>query len=418
MITRIEALGFKCFHYTSQPVKAFQILVGPNASGKSAFLDILSFLSDILNHGPEKALEMRSNTMNFKDLVWNGKGSAFELAVEASMPDDIRNSLQDYGFIRYEISMGLTDEGRPCILKEQVLLLERNTEGPERSYDLFPAPPDPPRSIFYKKRQRGTRLVVSKVLNGNDNFYSETYRAKGKGWAPSIRLGPQRSALANLPAEEDKFPASTWLKELLASGVHRFVLNSEAMRKPAPYSRGKTFRTDGSNLPWVIKDLIEKSSERFLDWLNHIRTALPEIEALSVTVRPEDSHAYLKVRYSSGLEVPSWGLSDGTLRFLALTLPAYIPKLQGVFLIEEPENGVHPAVMQSIYDSLNSIYEAQVFVATHSPVFLGLAGPVDIMCFARTGEGIDIVRGDQHPILKDWQREVPLSTLFAGGLLG
>jgi predicted ATPase len=33
MITRIEALGYRCLRYISQPLGPFHVLVGPNASG-------------------------------------------------------------------------------------------------------------------------------------------------------------------------------------------------------------------------------------------------------------------------------------------------------------------------------------------------------------------------------------------------
>ena len=43
-VTRIEALGFRSLRYVSQRLGPFHVLVGPNASGKSAFLDVLAFL--------------------------------------------------------------------------------------------------------------------------------------------------------------------------------------------------------------------------------------------------------------------------------------------------------------------------------------------------------------------------------------
>ncbi|MBM3458279.1 MAG: DUF2813 domain-containing protein [Armatimonadetes bacterium] len=39
MIRKIEARGYRCLRYVSQPLEAFQLLVGANASGKSTFLD-------------------------------------------------------------------------------------------------------------------------------------------------------------------------------------------------------------------------------------------------------------------------------------------------------------------------------------------------------------------------------------------
>jgi len=48
MIARIEALNYKCLRYVSQGLQRFQILVGPNASGKSTLLDVPAFLQDLL----------------------------------------------------------------------------------------------------------------------------------------------------------------------------------------------------------------------------------------------------------------------------------------------------------------------------------------------------------------------------------
>ena len=73
MITQIEALNYRCLRYISQPLGSFHILVGPNASGKTKFLDVISFLSQLILDGVEKATHERVN--NFRDLLWNGTGT-------------------------------------------------------------------------------------------------------------------------------------------------------------------------------------------------------------------------------------------------------------------------------------------------------------------------------------------------------
>ncbi len=90
-----------------------------------------------------------------------------------------------------------------------------------------------------------------------------------------------------------------------------------------------------------------------------------------------------------------------------------------MYLIEEPENGIHPKAIETVYKSLSSVYNAQILLATHSPVILGMVEPKDVLCFAKTNDGItDIVNGKDHPKLKDWKGEVNLSLLYAGGILG
>ena len=122
--------------------------------------------------------------------------------------------------------------------------------------------------------------------------------------------------------------------------------------------------------------------------------------------------------YEGGLKVPSWMVSDGTLRLTALTLPAYLADLRGIYLIEEPENGIHPRAVATAYDSLSSMYEAQVLLATHSPVVLSAASMDDVLCFAKNEDGsTDIVLGTEHPKLRQWQGQADLGTLLASGVL-
>jgi predicted ATPase len=111
--------------------------------------------------------------------------------------------------------------------------------------------------------------------------------------------------------------------------------------------------------------------------------------------------------------------SDGALRLLALTLPAYVPEFSGVYLIEEPENGIHPRAVETVFQSLSSVYGAQILVATHSPVILSMVDAEKVLCFAKTPDGAtDVVVGSQHPALAEWKGETNLGVLFAAGVLG
>jgi len=222
-----------------------------------------------------------------------------------------------------------------------------------------------------------------------------------------------------LPEDESRFPVATWFRTLLARGVQNLVLNSLLIRRASPPGQVRGFKPDGSNLPWVIAELEQPSQRKRLDaWLAHVQTALPDIENLRTVERPEDKHRYSMIRYRGGLEVPSWMASDGTLRLLALTLPAYLPKFEGVYLIEEPENGIHPRAVETLYQSLSSVYDAQILLATHSPVILSLADAKDVLCFKKTSAGAtDIIRGSDHPELRDWRGQPNLSVLFASGVL-
>jgi len=420
MFRLIQATNYRCLRHVDQPLLPFQVLVGPNASGKTTFLDVPSFLGHIIQYGLEDAIEHR--TTDFRDLLWQrtADSSPMELAVEATIPEDRLRLLDSndtsYDTVRYEIRLGYEgDSDVPQILSEKVLL--KSWQPPQRPMPtLFPCPSAPPSTIMSSRSRPGQKTVVSKKHMGNDNFSPEV---KSKGdWVPAFNFGPFKSALANLPEDESRFPISVWLKRFLSESVQAVVLDIWFMREASPPGQGKRFRTNGSNLPWVISEL-EKNKPLFAQWIQHLRTALPDIENIRTIEREDDRHRYLVVRYSNGLEVPSWTLSDGTLRLLALTLLAYLPDLQGVFLIEEPENGIHPQAVETLFQSMTSVYTSQILLASHSPVILSAAEPEQVLCFKKANDGaVDIVEGNRHPALRAWQRETSLGTLFAAGVLG
>lgn len=423
MIRRFQALNFRCLRYVDLRLDRFHVLIGPNASGKSTFFDAIAFLGDLVRDGLEGAVGKR--TANFQDLVWNRPSGdiGFELAIELDVPEQLRERLpseQDFRTFRYEIAICDDGEGLRISAERALLMPPSRRAEPPSLRSLFPNPPSPPATILLGRGRAGMRSVVSKSDQGTDSYYVETAPKAGKGWVTSIAFGPRRSTLAHLPESPEKFPVASFLKRMLEIGVRRMFLDSEAMRKPSPPGYGATgFADDGSNLPWVVKRLRELDETEYGEWLKHVQTVLNDLMDIRVVVRPEDRHAYLTLRYETGVEVPSWTASDGTMRLLALTLLAYVPDNRQIYLLEEPENGIHPLALEGVLDSLWSAYDAQVLTTTHSPALLGLVNPSEVLCFDKNLDGAtDIVRGNEHPMLKSWQGSLDKNVLFAKGIIG
>ena len=423
-VTKIEALRYRSLRYISQPLKQFQILVGPNASGKSTFLDTIAILGDLIRTDLDTAvrgdarLEIPMRAPDPRHLVWLRHSDHFELAVELAIPSFLATEKNKrFNRIRYE--MGFNVGENPSIEIENLWLLSSEAKAIQgRQLSLFPKPEPPPAHIARQPNKRtpeGWKKIISRGGGGKAYFRSET-----SGWNAPFALPSQKAALATLPEDRERFPLALWLRDVLQSGVQRITLSGEAMRRPAPLTRKHGYLPDGSNLPYVVERLERQNKEQYERWLDHVRESLPDIKKISTLERQEDRHRYLVLHYKNGLEAPSWLVSDGTLRMLALTLLAYTSDIHGgIYLIEEPENGIHPRAVETVYQALSSVYGAQVLLATHSPVILGMSELDNLLCFARDQNGAtDVISGNEHPKIRDWKGTLNLSSLFAAGVLG
>lgn len=421
--TRIEALGYRSLRYVSQRLGPFHVLVGPNASGKSTFLDVVGFLGDMLRGGVAAAVQgdprfgIPLRAPDGKHLTWMRRRDRFELAIEVAIPEErlarIKNGRPDV--CRYEVAI---DVAGPLRISAETLWLKcEEPETSPRQRTLFPEPPSAPETLVHPPR-RHTPTGWKKVVSRGEEPEKVMFLSETSGWNNPFRIEADKAALASLPEDEERFPVATWFRRVLTDGVQRLVLSAEHMRRPSPPGRSRGYLPDGSNLPHVVHALEREHPERFTRWIAHLREALPDLEGVTTQEREEDRHRYLVLRYRSGLEAPSWLVSDGTLRLLALTVLAYLPDLTGIHLIEEPENGVHPRAVETVFQSLSSVYGAQVLLATHSPVVVRMAGLEQILCFGRSQEGAtDLVPGSGHPRLRDWKGSIDMGTLLAAGVL-
>jgi len=385
MITRIEAKQYRSFRTLNQSLGPLHILVGPNGSGKSVFMDVIAFLRDFVSNGLEAAVSER--TENFQDLVWGRSGTCFELSIEAliSEEESAEFSNPHNRTIRYELVFNIDSLSDTLAVTKETLILD----------------PDQPSSPYVVNR-----TVANVQLQVEDRHMA----------SERLSVGGNYSALVHL--DKSQYPASVWLRELLQVRTRTVVLDNKLLRAPSAPAKASWNVLDGSNLARLVFQLQTESPQSFDRWVEHIRTALPDLVTIRTVLRPEDRHRYIMLRYRGEVEAPSWVVSDGTLRLLALTILAYLPSSKGIYLVEEPENGVHPTALETIYQSLSSVYDGQVFVTSHSPVLLNLPKLQELLCFQKTDEGSRIIRGDEHPALRDWKRDVSMSDLFAAGVLG
>jgi predicted ATPase len=403
MFRRVQARHYKMLRNVDVRLESMNILVGPNASGKSTLLDVFSFLQDALENDVEEAL-LRRGTIH--EIVWRGENveQGFEIAVEMSLPEGLSDKFEA---VRYELHIGWHAEVASLrITNENLFLIPPYMNSVSKDERIV----HPLSSRF----SEGVRKSLYRSKAGDSVYQSEL-----NSWKISYLLSPFKLSLSGIPEDRRRFPVALWFRDAIREQIKLVRLDSTKLGQFSPPGTSAKFQPDGSNLPVLIDRLAQTHPDRFEWWVGHMATILPDLKA--VHVREHALHALgMTLEYQHGLHVPSYLLSDGTLRMMALTLIAYLdPDIPQIYMIEEPENGVHPMAIENIFDSLSSVYTGQVFVATHSPLFLGFADPHQLLVFTRTEDGDSrIVRGSEHPMLEGWRRDRSLSSLMAEGVLG
>lgn len=387
------------------PLSRFQVLVGPNGVGKTTVLDAIDFVRDCLAHGPGAAVELRG-IADFRDLTWLRQGGAVEIELWLDLSSELpplAESLLEYRLVvRQDAKLGV------CVEDEAL-----------RQYSRAWLPKSG--ALSFSLGVRPKRLL-GKTSKGTD-FYS---REKGS-YQDSFNFGLDKLTLALTPPDQERYPTANAVRRFLMQGIRYIQLNSRAMRLPCPATRGTDLDLDGTNMARVVGRLLGRNGEpgtkwaepdtAVSRWVEHLRFALPDLVNIGWDRRQADNAEFLVLRYENGLEAPSWILSDGTLRMLALTLPAFLPAESALYMVEEPENGVHPKALEIILRSLSAIPGGQMLLATHSPFVVQQCGIESLLCFSRDEHGTHVIPGPKHPALKDWDGTPDLGIVFAAGLL-
>jgi len=128
------------------------------------------------------------------------------------------------------------------------------------------------------------------------------------------------------------------------------------------------------------------------EWIEiTIRSVFPSFGEFILEPEPHSDYIYLKWREINNDTIfGSYDLSDGTLRFTALTTLLLQPFPPPVIILDEPEIGLHPfaiAKLAGLIQSVSSV--SQVIVATQSPELISYFNPEDIMVVDRTKENIE-----------------------------
>ena len=194
------------------------------------------------------------------------------------------------------------------------------------------------------------------------------------------------------------------------------------IRLTADVHDNRRLRTDGSNLAAFLYLLKEKHGDSLDVIQRTVRLVAPFFDAF---VLEPDSLNENKIRMQwrhrgSDAYFDAAALSDGTLRFIALTTLFLQPRdlRPSIVLVDEPELGLHPyaiAILSSIIKSVSA--ETQVLLATQSSTLLDQFEPNDVLVAERVGGSTRLERLDTER-LETWLSRYSLGQLWEKNELG
>ena len=190
-------------------------------------------------------------------------------------------------------------------------------------------------------------------------------------------------------------------------------------RLGASTSMRKEFLHDGGgNLAVVLLDMNFKGlHERIREYLRRFCDRFNDVK---VNLDGPVAKTYVE---ESGLLEPlvSWRLSDGTLKFLCLLAVLLDPDPAPLICIEEPEVGLHPEAIQIVAEALVDASErTQLIVTTHSEALIDALSerPEDVLVTERDFDNSTQFRRLDKQQLSLWLEQYSLGRLWRMGEIG
>jgi energy-coupling factor transporter ATP-binding protein EcfA2 len=167
----------------------------------------------------------------------------------------------------------------------------------------------------------------------------------------------------------------------------------------------------GTGLPALYDALIVRNLPAYMTLNQELIRLFPSVKSIQLA-NPSEGTKAIGVKLVSDAVVPAELMSEGMLYYLAFAVLPYLDST-ALLLVEEPENGLHPARIAEVMRVLRAISEkTQVILATHSPLVINELRPEEVTVVTRSAE-----RGTKATSMKDTANFEERSKVYALGEL-
>ncbi|WP_394793740.1 AAA family ATPase [Armatimonas sp.] len=348
------------------------ILIGPNASGKSNFIDAMRILQMIF----VDISSPFSKGGNTSDWLWKGDRYREFCSISLSM-------YGESGSFVYSVDI-FADKPRPSFKFERINFTDKlgnqavisDSHSDQNSI-----------SNFYNFEKVSLELKNNSLFrNENAWFAKELNKLKDLRIYSDYELG--RYSKIRIPQNASLDPGDIFE----GFGNLSLVINDLVSR------------------PDILSKIVEKMKIFYSDIVNvNTRTAFGTIQL------------YLQEKNVSET-IPATRLSDGTIRFLSLIAVLLHPEPPPLICLEEPEIGMHPDILPAIAEMLiDASQRTQLIVTTHSDILLSAIGktcPEAVVVCEKGTSGTNMTRPDPEQLSKWIEENSDLGNVWLSGLIG
>ncbi|MEZ4436393.1 MAG: AAA family ATPase [bacterium] len=342
-ITRLHVRNFRSIEALTLDLdKKATLLVGPNGAGKSNVIDALSFIADAVSLGLDAAIGHRDGI------------------------DAIRRRPPSHGTrgrpvdVRLEVEMYSSDRTPMKLPNGRMIIKPAKREKWGYGFTLGARAG----GAWYVKEEWiacAGRLIL--------HVHEGTIKAEGthKAGGFDLTLDDQR-LMAPLLGRASTGPILGGL-----ASFRRFDISPDLLRAPQSFSQARSLESNGTNLNHVWSILEAEQSDltrRLTELLSQVTPRLSAVRSQTVG-RYKTLEADFRLDDGRTVLVDGAGLSDGTLRALALLVAVHHPVPLSLIAIEEPEKALHPHAAELLFDALLSAGSSPpLLISTHSPSIL------------------------------------------------
>lgn len=358
MIEKIKIQNYKSIRELDLDLKPLNILIGSNGAGKSNFISFFKMVNQMY----EGRLNEFATKYGVENLLYFGR----------------KESDSIYGLLDFDNRNAYRFQLLPTLRDELTFLFE---------HGLF------------------------NWSNNNNNHYSNWY-------STTFDTGHKESKLRNSQENVALFVQ----RELKSFKIYHFHDTSEnsKMKQSSRIDDNHFLREDGSNLAAFLYLLQEKHPKILRRIERTISSIAPFFKRFDLKLNQLNPDR-IKLEWQekgSDMYLDAHNLSDGTLRFIALTTLLLQPELPSTIIIDEPELGLHPAAIARLAALIRKAsVKSQVIISTQSTNLVDEFQPEDIITVDRKDKQSVFTRQSIHQ-LSEWLNDYSMSTLWEKNIIG